>query len=359
VLAAWPLLLAAAPTPPNDFAAGVNGPARAMGPSFDDARAAGFNAVRIFLRWDEIETTEGAPDWSCKYVADADTEADGDLRPGLPCDGTPCGCGYSADERVAAAARRGVPILLTIVSTPEWARGQAAAWCPMDTPPRALPLRRDKESAYRDFVGKVAARYGEAAFAFELWNEPDLDPCRSWAGTREQYKAQILSAATVVKQSRAVPGLVVAPTLENPSPSAMESWIDWSQPIDRLSFNLYEVKLSYALQTLDQMAFWCNSRRRCPGFYVTEFGAQRTGGESCPGPRSGGPGPTNVQIMKRCRKRPACRGFFLYSLMEDQRPQCDRGLFTTDGCRKRRLCTIAKRFFRVSKLPYDCVGCGP
>jgi hypothetical protein len=330
-----------------------------MDASLDDARAAGFDTVRIFLRWDKIETIEGAPDWSCRYVADADTEDDGDLRPGLPCDGTPCGCGYSADERVASASRRDVPILLTIVATPEWARGQAADGCPTDTPPRALPLRRDKETAYRDFVGKVAARYGDVAYAFELWNEPDLAACRHWAGTREQYKAQILTAARAVKESGAVPGLVVAPTLEEPSPEAMDAWVDWSQPIDRLSFNLYEVKLSYALETLDRMAFWCNARRTCLGFYVTEFGAQYRGAGNCPGPRTGGPGATNVQIMKRCRKRPACRGFFLYSLMEDQRPQCDRGLFTTEGCRKRRLCTIAKRFFRESTLPYDCVGCGP
>jgi hypothetical protein len=99
------------------------------------------------------------------------------------------------------------------------ARRAAAATPPTSAwpRPRALPLRRDKESAYRDFVGKVAARYGDVAYAFELWNEPDLAACRHWAGTREQYKAQILSAATVVKQSGAVPGLVVAPTLEEPS----------------------------------------------------------------------------------------------------------------------------------------------
>jgi hypothetical protein len=37
-----------------------------------------------------------------------------------------------------------------------------------------------------------------------------------WAGTRQQYKEQILSAATAVKSAGIAPGLVVAPTLEEP-----------------------------------------------------------------------------------------------------------------------------------------------
>lgn len=44
---------------------------------------------------------------------------------------------------------------------------------------------------------------------------------------------------------------------------------------------------------------------------------------------------------------------------QSQRPECDRGLFDTHGCRKRRLCTIARRFFRTTALPFVCAGCGP
>jgi hypothetical protein len=355
-----------APTPPGGFAAGVNALAGAPDAALADARAAGFDAVRIFLRWDKIETTEGAPDWTCRYVAAAnvagDVDRDGarDLWPGIPCDDAPCGCGLSADERVDLAARHGMPILLTLVGTPPWARGAAAAHCPADTPGRALPLRRDKESAYQAFVAAAARRYGEVAWAFELWNEPDLAACRYWGGTREEYKRQILSAAAAVKASGASPGLVVAPTLEHPSPAAMDAWMDWSQPIDRLSFNLYKTTVSAALATLDEMSAWCRRRRRCPGFYVTEFGAQLRGISSCPGPRTGGPGPANVAIMKRCRTRRACAGFFLYALSDHTlRPECDRGLVDRRGCRKRRLCTIARRFFGVRDLPYECVGCGP
>ena len=336
-----------------------------MDTSLADARAAGFNAVRIFLRWDKIEATEGAPDWTCRYVADADVGGDADrdgtrdLWPGIPCDAGPCGCGISADERVAMAARQGVPILLTLVATPAWARGQASAGCPADTPGRALPLRRGKEAAYRAFVAAAAQRYGDVAYAFELWNEPDLAACRSWAGTREQYKEQILSAAGAVKAAGAMPGLVVAPTLEHPSGAAMDAWVDWSQPVDRLSFNLYATTLGAALAKLDEMSAWCAARRRCPGFYITEFGAHRAGIRSCPGPRTGGPGPADVAIMQRCRKRRSCAGFFLYALSDQkERPECDRGLVDARGCRKRRFCTIARRFFGVTSLPFTCEGCG-
>jgi hypothetical protein len=344
----------------------VNGLARATDAALADVRAAGFDTVRIFLRWDKIETVEAAPDWTCRYVVDdnvaGDLDRDGtrDLWPGIPCEDGPCGCGLSADERVDVAARHGIPIVLTILGTPAWARGAAAAHCPADTPPRALPLRRDKEAAFQTFVAAAARRYGDVAYAFELWNEPDLAACRYWGGTREQYKAQILPAAGAVKASGAMPGLVVAPTLEHPSGDAMDAWMDWSQPIDLLSFNLYSVSLSAALATLDEMSFWCAGRRRCPGFYVTEFGAQLRGARDCPGPRTGGPGAADVAIMKRCRKRRACAGFFLYALSDQKaRPECDRGLIDRRGCRKRRLCTIARRFFGVRDLPYQCIGCGP
>src|SRR5438093_13204426 len=94
MLAVWPLLVAAgppAPMPPNGFAGGITGLPRALDVALDDVRGAGFDAVRIFLRWDKIETTEGAPDWTCKYISHADLgpgpERDGTLDPwpGIPC----------------------------------------------------------------------------------------------------------------------------------------------------------------------------------------------------------------------------------------------------------------------------------
>jgi hypothetical protein len=367
---ALPLLLAGgtpAPSPPDGFASGVNGVARASDGALQDARAAGFDAIRVFLRWDQIETVEGAPDWTCKYTTDADVgrdlDGDGvpDPWPGTPCDGTPCGCGYSADERVAAAAGGDVPpaVLLTLVGTPAWARGQPAASCPDYAPARARPLRRGKEAAFRDFAAAVASRYGSAAYAFELWNEPDLAGCVGWAGTPEQYKNQILKAARAIKATGVTPGLVVAPTLENPSGSAMDTWMDWSEPVDVVSFNLYTTSLGSALAKIEEMNGWCGANRRCPGFYVTEFGARKRGASDCPGPRHGAPGAADVALMRRCRNRRSCAGFFLYALSDQkERPECDRGLLDTQGCRKRRLCTIARRFFGVTP-PYACVGCGP
>src|SRR5438552_12814934 len=92
MLAVWPLLVAAgppAPMPPGGFAGGITGLPRALDVALGDVRGAGFDALRIFLRWDKIETVEGAPDWTCKYVTHADLDGASDPWPGIPCDGTP------------------------------------------------------------------------------------------------------------------------------------------------------------------------------------------------------------------------------------------------------------------------------
>jgi hypothetical protein len=348
----------------------VNGLPRALDSAVADVRAAGFGAVRVFLRWDRIETIKGVPDWACRYVTDTDLgpDADGDgvddPWPGMPCEaGSPCGCGYSADERVAMAARDPyhLPIVLTMLGTPAWARGPVppAAQCPAAVMGRALPLARGEESAFRDFVAAAARHYGTAAYAFELWNEPDLGGCEIWAGTRQQYREQILAASWAVKEAGVTPGQVVAPTLERASGAAMDAWMDWSAPVDVLSFNLYTTDVSDALEKIDEMNAWCAASPRCPGFYVTEFGARDAGPIDCGGPRTARPGAADVAVMKRCRKRRWCRGIFLYALSDqNKRPDCARGLLDRRGCRKRRLCAIAKRFFGV-RPPFSCVGCGP
>jgi hypothetical protein len=360
------LASARAPVPPDDFPAGVTGTGRGIDHALADAAAAGFNAVRLFVRWDEIEPVEATPRWDCRYTTkndlgpDVDGDGQRDLWPDVPCDGTPCGCGFSLDERVAAITAAGLPLLLTIHGTPAWARGPAAPWCPAGVPGRAFPVRADRSGAYARFVAAVAARYGEVAFAFELWNEPDLDRCGAWAGTREQYRRQILGAAAAVKASGATPGLVVAPTLVYPSPEAFDAWIDWRAPIDRLSLNLYTRTLGDALRSLDTLHTWCARSARCPGFWITEFAAQRNGVRACPGPRVANPGAADLAIMRRCRRHASCRGFFLYSLTDrNNLPLCDEGLLDASGCRKRRLCQIGRRYFGREALPYACVGCGP
>jgi hypothetical protein len=163
----------------------------------------------------------------------------------------------------------------------------------------------------------------------------------------------------VVKRAGIVPGMVVAPTLESPSGAAMDAWMDWSQPVDLLSFNLYTTDVGAALAKIEEMSGWCRANRRCPGFYITEFGAHGSSGSHCPGPRVASPGAADVAIMKRCRARRSCAGFFLYPLTDQSGPRpCGRGLFNAHGCRKRRLCEIARRFFGRT-APFACAGCGP
>ena len=84
MLAVWPLLVAAgppAPMPPGGFAGGITGLPRALDGAVGDVRGGGFNAVRIFLRWDKIETAEGTPDWTCKYLTRTDVGPLATARP--------------------------------------------------------------------------------------------------------------------------------------------------------------------------------------------------------------------------------------------------------------------------------------
>src|SRR5262249_6513997 len=145
------------------------------------------------------------------------------------------------------------------------------------------------------------------------------------------------------------PGLVIAPTLENPSGDALDAWMDWSAPVDLLSFNDYTTSVAAALGRIEMMSAWCRAHRRCPGFYVSEFGARFAGISNCPGPRVPRPGFADVTVLERCRHRRACKGLFLYALSDQAgRDACDRGLVDAHGCRKQRLCTIARRFFGVT-----------
>jgi hypothetical protein len=89
------------------------------------------------------------------------------------------------DQIINAANARGLKVMLSIVTAPEWSRtGQEG----IHGPPNDL-------NAYANFLGQVAARYKGKIHAIEVWNEQNLS--REWTVSPQQ-----LSAARYVEMLR-------------------------------------------------------------------------------------------------------------------------------------------------------------
>jgi hypothetical protein len=291
LLAAWPLLLAAR-ADATERLRGRRERARASDGHVARRRRAlpastQFGSSSAGTR---IETTEGSPTGAASTWPMPTRKTDGELRPGFPATATLVRLRVlrrRARWRPRAAA---TPILLTIVATPAWARGQAAEGCPADHAPRALPLRRDKESAYRDFVGKVAARYGDVGLRVRAVERARSRRCRSLGRHARAVQGAGPERRTGGQAERRRAGSRRRADARG-AERRRDGRVDRLVAADRsLSFNLYKVKPAHALATIDAMASWCAARRAAPGFFVTEFGAHPFGASNCPGPRSGGPG---------------------------------------------------------------------
>ena len=109
---------------------------------------------------------------------------------------------FAATERiVGAAARRGIPVFLTIVSAPPWARKDPArVWSPPADP-----------AAYGRFAGQAAARFGSRGTFwsehpelprvpvrdYQIWNEPagfaPGQPSVFWDDPGERYQQRYVA----------------------------------------------------------------------------------------------------------------------------------------------------------------------
>jgi hypothetical protein len=92
----------------------------------------GVQVVRVTLRWDQIEQTEGTYDWS----------------------------GY--DTLLDGLQAQGIPVILTIWGTPRWASGGGA--------PTWAPQTAGSIAAF----ARAAARHYSWIHRWEIWNEPNL-----------------------------------------------------------------------------------------------------------------------------------------------------------------------------------------
>jgi hypothetical protein len=122
--------------------------------------------VRVFVRWNEIETAKGVYD-------------QGRL-------------GYT-DETIRGY-RPGTKVVVDLSGTPGWANGGQAATAPPANP-----------QDYADFLHFLAARYRGQVAGWELWNEEDAPVW--FTGSAAQYTALLQAAYPAVKA--ADPGATV------------------------------------------------------------------------------------------------------------------------------------------------------
>lgn len=97
---------------------------------------------RNALRWDAVEPTEGARNWSA--IA-------------------------ALEEDMKQAAAQHLRLSVIIWGTPAWAQQNAGSVCG--------PIRNDKIAAFAAFMRDVAGRYGQPPYSvkyWEIWNEMDL-----------------------------------------------------------------------------------------------------------------------------------------------------------------------------------------
>jgi hypothetical protein len=147
-------------------------------------RNLGFTWVKQQLRWEFVENSPGAIDWS------------------------------ETDQLVEVMSGNGINVFLSIFTAPQWTRPDKPG---TGGPPNDFNL-------YADFAGKVAARYCGRLGAVEIWNEQNLQ--REWEGFSLDpalYMDLLRRAYTAIKAN--CPSIIVVsggPTPTGNSPVAID-----------------------------------------------------------------------------------------------------------------------------------------
>jgi hypothetical protein len=118
----------------------------------------------------------------------------------------------AADHVVAGARRRGLRVVLQLTSTPCWASAAPAALLGACAPGATSDAQRYPPADPQSLVGVsafLAARYGRALAAYEIWNEPDLAAEYYWAGPDKVARYVALVRALHRPLERANPGMRV------------------------------------------------------------------------------------------------------------------------------------------------------
>lgn len=149
------------------------------------------NWVKQQIRWDEIETERDVYDW------------------------------FLTDTYLMAARDRGLHVLVSVVTAPDWAR------------PEGVNLEQHGPPAdpadYADFVSALLRRYPGMIHAVEVWNEQNLD--REWTTTNglraEDYVTLLRTTYQAIKAVD--PGVIVVSGALSPTglSDGVHAWDDF------------------------------------------------------------------------------------------------------------------------------------
>ncbi len=145
---------------------------------FDQVEQLGFGWVRQPVRWAEIEATAGSFDWA------------------------------ALDRVFAETSARGLRVLVTVTSAPDWTRSVTAR--NMDGPP-------DDVNEYVHFISRLITRYSGQIHAVEVWQEMNHDTAWYTAGglNAASYMGLLVPTADAIKSLD--PGIIVISGGLNPT----------------------------------------------------------------------------------------------------------------------------------------------
>lgn len=103
------------------------------------------------------------------------------------------------DRAIDQAADKGIKVMLSIVTAPQWSHPGVQA---TTEDPEAINAPPDDLNAYATFVGEVVDRYKGKVHAIEIWNEQNIDA--EWRATPqavspEKYVEMLKLASAVIK----------------------------------------------------------------------------------------------------------------------------------------------------------------
>ncbi len=135
--------------------------------AIEQLQSLGITQIRVFLPWRAIETSDDTYDWT------------------------------QADLLLDTAASYGIAVVAAVTSSPTWASDYGGL---------VANGEPNSSTAYADFVGALAERYGTAAndgdakiSAYEIWNEPNGFTGWYPEPDAEQYTALLQAAYTAIK----------------------------------------------------------------------------------------------------------------------------------------------------------------
>jgi hypothetical protein len=145
--------------------------------------------VRVFLNWDQIETSPGSYD--AAQLADY--------------------------KQLFAALPAGTKVDIDVTGSPAWANGGS-------TNPATPPVT---DQSFGGFMNYLANTFGPTVSAYEIWNEEDTT--YNWTGTPAQYVSLLQAAYPAIKSANPNATVILGGLAANDYPYLQQLYADGAQ----------------------------------------------------------------------------------------------------------------------------------